>query len=719
VDIATPLSTSGRFVVDARGRRVRLAGVNWYGAHEDLGLAPGLDRTHCGRLARTIAGHGFNSVRLPFSLWMTGQTAPVPDEYLAANPDLYGATPMQVYDACVEALTGAGLIVIPNCHMLDPGWCPVPETTQVLTRSGWKYWHQVEGGDQTLGRASNGELQWTPILRVTSWGPQPVIRLGNAIWSAVCTENHRWLMRSRRNRYVKGSGRENRLRTGLHWKEPEPHPASDWATGEYQLQLTGYAEGGMNGCTPEQAAIIAWVLAGGSCVYGGRGRTYLQACIYQKKEPQLSQIRALLQREEAYSSEAVDLRNGVTKLRLKKSYVAPLWDYFRVAEDLTGFILGLSQEARRAWLDAWFAAEGWPASGGSTRIITQDRGPVFDAIALSVFLEGYIPGITRNAKGSFAGSKGNGYNITLLTRTIGNTRNCRPVYEAIGPEPVWCPTTVLGTFVARDSEGQVFLTGNCSEDDGNGLWFNDRWPPGKFFAAWQDIAARYKSNPLVAAMDIMNEPRRARVGWRVLTPAWGTGGRTDIAAMYTHVGNLIHEISPDPLIICEGLSFAADLTGVADHPVRLRRPGKVVYSLHDYSWFHPGGQSRSAYFDQMTKAGGFILVDQIAPLWIGEFGNNTRSPASFGLAGGGGADSAVWWNNVEAWLTEHDVDWCWWPLNPTQPRGTVPVTGRHRSRWGDPEPWGLLAPDWRGVANPQVLDILKTMIPPRTGPGVS
>ena len=30
---------------------------------------------------------------------------------------------MQVYDACVEALTGAGLIVIPNCHMLDAGWC--------------------------------------------------------------------------------------------------------------------------------------------------------------------------------------------------------------------------------------------------------------------------------------------------------------------------------------------------------------------------------------------------------------------------------------------------------------------------------------------------------------------------------------------------------------------------------------------------------------------
>ena len=381
-----PLSTSGRFIVDAHGRRVRLAGVNWYGFHEDLGVAPGLDRTHRSRLAKTIALHGFNSVRLPFSLWMTEQAAPVPDEYLAANPDLLGSTPMRVYDACVEALTSAGLIVIPNCHMLDPGWC-------------------------------------------------------------------------------------------------------------------------------------------------------------------------------------------------------------------------------------------------------------------------------------------------------------------------------------------------CSENDGNGLWFNDRWPAARFFAAWQDIVARYQENPLVAGMDIMNEPRRARVGWRVRSPTWGTGDKADVAAMYTTVGNLIHEINPDPLIICEGLSYAADLTAAARHPVRLEQPGKVVYSMHDYAWFHPRGQPRAAYFDQMNKAGGYLLGHDVAPLWIGEFGNDTRSLANFGLApsspAGGSADAGLWWNNLEAWLTAHDVDWCWWALNPTQPKGTIPVTNQHRSNWGDPEPWGLLAPDWRGVANPRVLDILKSMTPPRTGPGVS
>ena len=49
----------------------------------------------------------------------------------------------------------------------------------------------------------------------------------------------------------------------------------------------------------------------------------------------------------------------------------------------------------------------------------------------------------------------------------------------------------------------------CSDGDTNGLWFNDRWQAAKFTAAWQDITRRYASNPLVAAMDIKNEPRQA------------------------------------------------------------------------------------------------------------------------------------------------------------------------------------------------------------------
>jgi endoglucanase len=381
-DIAMPLSTSGRYIVDARGRRVRLAGVNWYGASEDLGVPAGLDRTHAKTLARNIAAHGFNSVRFPFSLWMTEQTSGVPDQYLAANHDLLGATPMQVYDACVKALTDEGLIVIPNCHLLSYGWC-------------------------------------------------------------------------------------------------------------------------------------------------------------------------------------------------------------------------------------------------------------------------------------------------------------------------------------------------CSNSDGNGLWYNDTWPASRFISIWQKIAARYASNPLVAAMDIKNEPRQATVGGQELTPAWGSGGRTDFAAMYTTVGNLIHEIDPHPLIICEGLKYAGDLTGVARHPVTLERPDKVVYSMHDYPWFHAASQTQAEYIDEMNKAGGYILSEQVAPLWIGEFGNDTGSLANFGLDPTSDAGNGVWWQNIQAWLTETDIDWCWWALNPTHAKGSTPGSSHVQYNWGDREPYGILAADWHEVGNPAVMKLLKDMIRPRTGPGMT
>jgi len=385
MQIEPPLSTSGRFIVDAHGKRVRLAGVNWYGASEDLGVPAGLDRTHRRTLARNIARHGFNSVRFPFSLWMTEQTSPVPDRYLAANRDLRGSTPMGVYDACLRALTDEGLIVIPNCHLLSCGWC-------------------------------------------------------------------------------------------------------------------------------------------------------------------------------------------------------------------------------------------------------------------------------------------------------------------------------------------------CSDSDGNGLWFNDTWPATRFISIWQDIATRFADNRLVAAMDIKNEPRQATVGGKILNPSWGTGGATDFAAMYTEVGNLIHEISPHPLIICEGLKYAGDLTGVARHPVRLERPGKVVYSMHDYPWFHANGQSAASYAQEMNKAGGYIVSEQIAPLWIGEFGNDTGSLANFGLdptSRVGNAGTGVWWTNLQAWVTGADIDWCWWALNPTHAKGSLPGTSQLLYNWGDREPYGLLAADWHEVGNPTVMRLLKSMIHPRTGPGIT
>jgi aryl-phospho-beta-D-glucosidase BglC (GH1 family) len=78
MSIKTPLSVSGRFIVDACGNRVKLCGVNWAGAHQDDMAPGGLDYRHRDQIATQIAAWGFNSVRFPFALATITGTTPFP-----------------------------------------------------------------------------------------------------------------------------------------------------------------------------------------------------------------------------------------------------------------------------------------------------------------------------------------------------------------------------------------------------------------------------------------------------------------------------------------------------------------------------------------------------------------------------------------------------------------------------------------------------------------
>lgn len=122
---ALPLHTSGRWILDATGKRVKLAGINWYGA-ESLDRVPsGLQCQSLDGIASRMAGDGFNVVRL---LWSTdtwvGTAGPgVPAIAVAANPQLRGASARQVFDAVVAALYRHGLLVILDNHVSRADWC--------------------------------------------------------------------------------------------------------------------------------------------------------------------------------------------------------------------------------------------------------------------------------------------------------------------------------------------------------------------------------------------------------------------------------------------------------------------------------------------------------------------------------------------------------------------------------------------------------------------
>ncbi|MFD7019830.1 glycoside hydrolase family 5 protein [Streptomyces sp. NPDC059161] len=137
-----PLSTRGHYIVDAGGSRFKLKSANWGGAQgswtgsgdsgdpanhhageDSFNIPIGLDRVPLAGLLADFHQLGINSVRLPFSNALVHNTVPVPDAAVAANPQLRGRTPLQVYDAVVDALTQDGFAVILNNHTNMARWC--------------------------------------------------------------------------------------------------------------------------------------------------------------------------------------------------------------------------------------------------------------------------------------------------------------------------------------------------------------------------------------------------------------------------------------------------------------------------------------------------------------------------------------------------------------------------------------------------------------------
>mmetsp|Transcript_101343 Transcript_101343/g.180140 ORF Transcript_101343/g.180140 Transcript_101343/m.180140 type:complete len:650 (-) Transcript_101343:229-2178(-) len=123
-----PLRTQGPFVVSATGNRKTLACANWYGAHMSMRVNNGLNKRPMHDISKTIAELGFNCVRLPFSLDMvvgnnSSDRISNAEELLAANPELQHLSSLKVFDATVQSLTDAGLLVILNNHVSRGAWC--------------------------------------------------------------------------------------------------------------------------------------------------------------------------------------------------------------------------------------------------------------------------------------------------------------------------------------------------------------------------------------------------------------------------------------------------------------------------------------------------------------------------------------------------------------------------------------------------------------------
>jgi endoglucanase len=240
----------------------------------------------------------------------------------------------------------------------------------------------------------------------------------------------------------------------------------------------------------------------------------------------------------------------------------------------------------------------------------------------------------------------------------------------------------------------------CSDSDENGLWWNSRYSETAWLSDWQGLIQRYQNQPAVVGADLRNE-LRASSGQ---TPTWGGADPTlDWKRASAACASALLNLNSHLLIIVEGLNYSTDFTGVYSNPLVLGTQGRLVYSPHDYAWFHNGLMSYSDLKTALGNMWGFLLVQGMpftAPVWVGEFGTCHTAADCVDSASGQG----FWFAGIREYLSEADIDWAYWPLNGTEARGQ----GR---TYGAEETYGVLDVTWQKPALPSLQAALAALQP--------
>ena len=224
------------------------------------------------------------------------------------------------------------------------------------------------------------------------------------------------------------------------------------------------------------------------------------------------------------------------------------------------------------------------------------------------------------------------------------------------------------------------------------IWRNDQYGPlcsikqttESWINNWKTIMDLFVQNPLVIGADLRNEVR----GF------WGTINWDMWATAAEKASEALLEMQPNWLMFVEGISSANDCSGAKTRPIKLSIPNRVVYSSHVYKWsgwsslIPYGKRAYPSFARDMERNWGYLLREDIAPVWVGEFGISHK----------GDPRELNYWNHLMSYLHDVDADWGYWALNPRKP-----------AQYGN-ETYGLLMDDWKTpIVDYRLEDLQKLM----------
>ncbi|KAF9530983.1 cellulase family protein [Crepidotus variabilis] len=141
---AIVLKTSGRFIVDPSGKRVKFRCVNWAG-HMETHIPEGLQHQPVDTISSWIANNGFNCVRLTYSIdaalnlgqsvsaaftaaasaagVSSSQMSSLYSSVQSKNSFVSSSTVQGVFDTVIKSLESHNILVILDNHVSRASWC--------------------------------------------------------------------------------------------------------------------------------------------------------------------------------------------------------------------------------------------------------------------------------------------------------------------------------------------------------------------------------------------------------------------------------------------------------------------------------------------------------------------------------------------------------------------------------------------------------------------
>ncbi len=225
----------------------------------------------------------------------------------------------------------------------------------------------------------------------------------------------------------------------------------------------------------------------------------------------------------------------------------------------------------------------------------------------------------------------------------------------------------------------------------NGLWYDSIYSTKDWINDWVLLAKTFKGNTGVIGADLHNEPHTPSGMNYTQGATWGTGGKNDWRLAAEQAGDAILKVNPRWLIFVEGIGenptnnpadipvgektsgdmnatwWGGDLELVQKYPVTLSVAHRLVYSAHEYgpveyqqTWFNSSTTYKTLE-SVWYKEWGYIYLDKIAPVWIGEFGTgNTNTDISSTTPGSQGQ----WFSDLIEYLRQNPfISWTYWAAN--------------------------------------------------------